>query len=156
MRRVLGGLVLSLALVGTPAGACEEDIGLEAIHAYLVYAYSGTLSDDLLARADRFDGWNTPIGGGDAAEAADDVLVIVSVASTGQVFVDDRLEIWAVEDEGGEELARRSFSSLLTSEDGQGAAALYLPDSTCEGSVTIHASFRGEEKTANLQLHCGE
>ncbi len=156
MRHGFASIILPLALCAGPAAACEEDIGLDAIHAYLVYGYSGTLSDDLLARSDRFDGWNTPIGSGDATEAADDVLVIVSVASTGQVFVDDRLEIWAVEDEGGDELARRSFNSLLTSEDGRGAFALYLPDSTCEGSVTIHASFRGETMNANLQLHCGE
>lgn len=158
MHRPAVTAVLALLLAQqpfAPARACEEDIALAGLHAYLLGGFSGTLSDDLLARPEPFIGWNTPIGEGDALEAASDLLVVVDLSATGEVFVDEPLEIW-LEDEAGDEFARRRIDGLLTSGEGKAAFALYAPDSTCKGTITIHAKFRGDEKSGTLQLQCGE
>ncbi|MFZ1741297.1 MAG: hypothetical protein WAT93_00495 [Pontixanthobacter sp.] len=157
-RAILSALALTASAIAPSAKACEEDIALERIRVHLFYAYSGQWSDDLLAREEHFLGWNTPIGGGDAGEigeSADDLMVVVEIGSTGQVFTNDPLEIW-ISDEVGGEIARRDFSGVLTSEKGKGAFALFYPDGTCSGGITVHAKFRGEEKTGQLQLYCGE
>ena len=155
MRQSLFVLLASLSAIAGPANACAPDVGIEAVRAHLLYAFSGTLSDDILAREEPFIGWNTPIGGGDADEAADDLLVVVEIGSTGEVYLDGVLEI-RVTNEHGEEIGLRKFDGLLTSEEGKGAFALYLPDSTCGGMLTIEASLLGEKKSAQLQLYCGE
>lgn len=144
-----------LAFAATPVQACEEDIGLSGLRAHLFYSPSGELSEDLLARETPFIGWNTIIGGGDAREPADDLMVVVELAAHGEVYVTDPLEI-RVLDEHGDEVGHRRVEGLLTSVDGRAAVALYLQDATCRGTLAISASFRGETRAGQLQLHCGE
>lgn len=138
------------------ACGCSDGVELGGITAHLFYKNSGRLSDDLLARDPPFIGWNTVIGEGDAEEPAEDLLVTVALAGRGQeTFLDDTLEVW-VEDEAGAEIARRDFHGTLVPYRGAVRNPLWLSDAGCAGDVTIHARFRGKEKTASLSLQCGE
>ena len=151
----LAALALLSAAPLAPLHACEEEAVMGAMTAHLFYKESGRLSEDLLARDYPFIGWNTVIGEGDAAEAADDLAVVVRIETVGQAYLPEQLDIW-VTDENDGELGRRRFDGLLTSDAGQLANVLWLNDVTCAGVITLHAKFRGEEKTATLQLECGE
>lgn len=154
-----GFLVLVAGLfVSNSAAACGCSDGAQmgGITAQLFYKNSGRLSDDLIARDPAFVGWNTVIGEGDAEEPAEDLLVTVSLVGSGEeAFLDDKLELW-VEDDGGAEIARRDFYGILLPYEGEVRNPLWLSDAGCAGDVTIHARFRGKEKTARLSLQCGE
>jgi len=142
-----------LALAAPAAGGNRTSLG--EIRAHLFYKGSGQLSEDIVSRDPPFIAWNTVIGGGDAKEAADDILILLPVRAEGEVFSDDPVHLWVV-DGDGKELARRSFGSTLTSPQGTEHKALWLRDATCVGEMTVHAALRGEARVARLTFHCGE
>jgi hypothetical protein len=146
---------VAFTALATPGVACAPDVGLGQIRAHLFYKNSATLSDDLLAREDPFIGWNSIIGEGDAAEPAEDLLIVVTVEGKGEEYVAMPLEVW-VTDEADGEIARRRFEGLLIPASGSVGNPLWIDDAGCAGIITIHARFNGEEKAATLQLACGE
>ena len=148
-------VLTAAALVLLPAAAHAQQVG--QIRAHLVYEETGRLSEDLVARPD-FAAWNTIIGSGEAEEPANDVLVLVEVvsASGGEDNIATPLEIVA-RGEDGRVLGRRRFrDSLFTTEPGRVWKPLWLPDSTCEGRMTITATLGRSTRTAELNLGCGE
>lgn len=161
MRRLAA---LALGLYAS-AGAAEpakspvasRSVRLGGIEARLFYQTSGKLSDDLLARKEPFVGWNTVIGEGPVDDAATDLLVDVKVLGDGvdARSVDDPLEIW-VTGQRGKTLARRTVPNLLVPYRGALHNAMWLRDVGCGGTLTIHARFRKQVKTASLALDCGE
>nr|WP_137678231.1 hypothetical protein [Parerythrobacter lutipelagi] len=154
----------TVLVAADPAVPCEPDIGIEDIRAHLFLTHNGTLSDDILAEGSGFVGWNTIIADELTRGPADDVLVVVEVSSGSEDYIADPLEIWVTASQRGPgedggplvEIGRRTVQGMVLGSDGRASAALYLPDSTCAGQLTIHARLRGEERTRKLHLYCGE
>lgn len=146
----------------TMAQASPPEATLGDIEARLFYKETGRLSDDLLSRRKPFGFHNTIIGEGDAEEAADDLLIVVTIDSgkwgkpeENQKFIERPVEIVA-RGKDGKVLGRRVFPSVLTSSGGTERKALWLNDVTCAGDVTITATFAGQRKNATLGMGCGE
>ena len=152
--RLRSPISAAAAIVLLTAPAYAQQVG--RIRAHLVYEETGRLSEDLIARPD-FAAWNTVIGSGEAEEPANDVLVLVEVvaAGGGEESISTPLEIVA-RGENGRVLARRRAGDLFTSEEGRVWRPLWLPDSTCEGRMTITATLGRSTRTAELNLGCGE
>jgi hypothetical protein len=149
----LAALALATAV---PAQADEApSVTLGPIEARLFYYESIRLSDDLLAREEPFFGWNTPIGGGMADEAADDLFIFATVSANGEVFSDLPVTITATDGEGSL-LGTRRFGSVLTGESGKAHLPLYLRDVGCAGEIRIRATMGAQLRTAKITLHCGE
>jgi hypothetical protein len=151
--RLPGRLALAAGLFLSPGLAQAQEIG--AIRAHLVYEETGRLSEDLVARPD-FAAWNTIIGGGEAEEAANDLLVLVEVLGTGGEQTIAVPLVVVVRGENGRVIARRRFTGLFTSEQGRVWKALWLPDSTCAGRIEIDATIGRRGRRAQLNLGCGE
>jgi hypothetical protein len=152
--RLHGRVALAAAALLWPSLVQAQEVG--GIRAHLVYEETGRLSEDLVARPD-FAAWNTIIGGGEAEEAANDVLVLVEVIGTtgGEENIAAPLEIVA-RGENGRVLARRRFTDLFASEQGRVWKALWLPDSTCAGRIEIRATLGTRSRNAQINLDCGE
>jgi len=133
----------------------EGEFQVGPIRAHLFYKGSGRLSEDLIAREPPFVAWNTVIGAGDAEEAADDILIVVPVRANEEQFSDDPLTI-RVTGSDGKLLAERVHSTILTSDEGYAFLPLWASDTTCGGEMTIRATFRSQERTEALAMHCGE
>ena len=154
MRPRLGGLPAAVVLLLVSAGAHAAEIG--RIRAHLVYEETGRLSSDLVSDPG-FAAWNTIIGEGSAEEIAGDMLVFVEVVGTtrGEENIEGQLEISA-RGPDGRVLARRRYDGMLTSADGRIWKSLWLPDSTCAGTIAITATIGNSSRTAELSLECGE
>lgn len=150
-------LVAAAILMTCASPAVAQEVTLGPITAQLYYKFSGKLSGDLLARAEPFSGWNTVIGEGDAEEPAEDLLVVVTVASANEqeAFLEDKLQLW-VTDAKGKTIARRDFEGVLVPYQGSVANPLWVNSIGCAGKLVLHAKLRGEEKRAELRLDCGE
>ena len=156
LRAGIAAFALCLAVPGAGHAAEDESVTLGSVTAQLYYKNSGRLSDDLLAGAEPFVGWNTIIGGGTAEEPADDLLVVVRLENAGEeAFLSENLRLWVTDVEGGI-VAERNFDGLLVPQEGTLANPLWIEDATCGGALVIHARFRGKETSGTLHLHCGE
>lgn len=144
------------------ANAQEAKVELGDIEVRLFYTETGRLSDNVLTDPDGFAFHNTIIGEGSAEEAADDILVSVSLTSgkfgspeDNQVFLDSPVELLALDSEGNV-FARRTHDAVLTSYKGTTHKVLWLADVTCKGQVTLIARFQNQTKSASLRMGCGE
>ena len=154
------GLFALAALFGaTAAQATVADppfIALRPIEAKLVYAETGTLSDNMLVNG-VFDSWNLIIGEGAGGGRAEDILILAPVATEGAQFNEFAIPIVVeARSEDGKVIATRSFSAVLTSEEGMAYLPLWLPDVGCAGTVTVKATMGIASSTATLNLMCGE
>ena len=160
-RQLAIGLLTPLAFL-TPtsllAAPPEPKVTIEAIRARFLYERSGTLSDDLVS-AKTFLIWNTVSGAGDAVEPASDLLVsVVLRAGDGESLAHGRLVLTVRSGSHagrGKILARRTFREMLLTH-GTVVESLFLPDSTCDGPITIEASYGAQRRTAAIELACGE
>jgi hypothetical protein len=132
------------------------------IEVRLFYKETGRLSENIMRSSPAFTFHNTIIGEGDAEEAADDLLVSVTMdagkfgtAEENQKYVDAPVELIA-RDASGKVLGRRVHKGVLTSERGSERKVLWLNDVTCAGHVTLTARFGKQTKTAKLIMGCGE
>ena len=154
MRAALAALVLGLA--GPALAAPDDGVRIGAVRAHLFYERSGQLSDDLLAREKPFIGWNTVIGEGDAAEPAQNLLLVATLVNPGaEAYLAEKLTI-RVTDEMDGEVQERVFDGLLLSENGSLHVPMWLNDAGCLGPIKITATFRKQAVSAPLQLMCGE
>lgn len=134
----------------------DDDVILTGVRAHLFYERSGALSEDLLGRDPPFIGWNTPIGSGDAAEPAENLLVVATLENPGdEAWLDEKVTL-RVTDEMDGEVKERVFSGLLFGAKSRLYLPLWLDDAGCLGPVTITAAFREKKISAPLQLMCGE
>ena len=155
MKRVL--LVALLVVGSCAAGGEPEAFDVQDIRAHLFYEYSGHLSEDITQKTQPVL-WNTPLGEGDAAEPANDVLVVVEVRGPRRHFSPEqqlRLEVMT------EDRERRLFNETravgLTGPDGCWATAFLLRDSTCQ-SLVLEAEVSGNDQpySETIQFKCGE
>ncbi|HPB22724.1 MAG TPA: hypothetical protein PLL48_10380 [Novosphingobium sp.] len=155
---LLAALVFPTVLTAAPPA--PPQLKVSAIEARLFYGYSGKLSDDLLKRNPAFSGWNTIIGEGAAGEPADDLLVSVKVeplvkpAGNEGIFSDQPVVVTATAN--GKVVAKRTFTSTLTNDEGVSWKGLYLRDIGCSGTLRIEAVAGRQRKVATLQFDCGE
>ena len=152
-------IAVLLSVSGGVAGPMDGP-RLGAIQARLFYKETGRLSENVLGRTPEFVGVNALIGEGDAEEYVDDLLVTVTV-ETRDFSADDSRSypdplVIQVTDATGKVLAARRFEGGLTSRKGSETKALWVPDASCAGRMRISASLRGQRRTAELTMGCGE
>lgn len=156
MRPLLSMLVL-LPLLCVPASA---QVGVAEIRAQLFLEQSGGLSKNLVGSDAALH--NTIIGGGDAGEPANSVLVTLVFTGPKNLRSSDtnarefatvtvRQKLRA----GDKLLLRRSFRGLLFGEEGRVQKPLLLHDVTC-APLEIEARAGGASKIARIDFHCGE
>lgn len=156
-----GAILAAILLTGTAALAKKNDqvrpqATIESVRAQLYYELSGTLSANIASPAS-FSGWNTVIGEGDAREAAQDLLVSVRLKGDGSDgFLTDRPLIITAWDRKGKVIGRRSVNSILVPYQGTVSTALWLPDVTCIGKLSIEARFGNQVRRETVSLDCGE
>lgn len=148
-------MMLPLVLgLGIQAATPDPPARLTDIRMHLFYEETGRLSPDI-SPPRQFSAWNTVIGGGEAEEPANDLLVVVELEADGERFESSPLRITA-RNERGRVLGDRRFDSLYTSPAGRAYRPLWLRDATCAGIVTVTATLGDQAQSETLTLHCGE
>ena len=99
--------------------------------------------------------WNTCIGEGDARENANDALFTVDVRSSGQQNVNIPITLVAT-GTNGRVIARRTYTSVLTSEAGVAVLALWVPNVGCAGPVVFSARMATRSQSVTLNFDGGE
>jgi hypothetical protein len=145
-------LLIAPFLIG--AADAPAKVALGEIKVRLLYQYSATLSGNVASPA-KPSLWNTVIGEGDAREPATDALVTVGLTGGEPDTVTDRPLIVTVR-AGGKVLTRRRFDDIIVPMEGATWSALWLPDVTCKGHVTVEATYGTQRKTAAVDFDCGE
>lgn len=156
MRSKLRAIWAALALgVATPALAAPDGIRIGAVSAQLYYQRSGVLSEDLIARTSRFNGWNTAEGEGDAKEPSDYLLVVATLVNPGaEDYVTDKVSL-RITDEIDGEIRAKEFSGLLLPENGALQLPLWIDNAGCLGTIKVTATFRTQVASGTLDLLCG-
>ena len=137
------------------AAATQPAANLTNIRMHLFYEGTGRLSSDLTEAAGGFAGWNVIIGGGDAEEPADDLLVVAEVQSPDEKFVKTPLRI-IVTNAKGKHLASREFRTFLIPKGGRVYLPVWVPDVGCVGGVKVSVRFGNQRKSETVGLRCGE
>jgi hypothetical protein len=159
-RRFLKSAVLTIAsghALSCVAHAEPTDaVRLDSVRVQLLYQSSGTLSEDL-TRAPGFALWNTVIGGGDANEPADDILVGAVLKSATQENNTGKLVLTVFKGEGRARklLASHTFNGGLM-EHGRLVQSMLLHDVTCDGPITVAATYGRQHTSSNVNFRCGE
>lgn len=143
-------LISSTALLATTQRT--RIIWIDHIEMRLLYAYSGTLSEDI-SKPFEFSAWNTVIGEGEAKEPADDVLVTVHMGSMPTARFEP-VTITA-KDGNGKILGKRT-TTAWAGNGGKATASLMLYGVTCAGTLTVTAKMGQSSMTNTANLPCGE
>ncbi len=155
MVATLIGLVLALGTVAPAFAAPDDGVHIGELRAHLFYQRSGVLSEDLIARKPRFNGWNTAIGEGDAKEPSENLLVVATLVNPGdETFLNEKV-ILRVTDEMDELVKVKEYNGLLLSDKGTLQLPMWLDSAECLGPITISATFRDKTATGTLDLLCG-
>jgi hypothetical protein len=155
VKRALIGMAAALGLVSPASAAPDSGLHLGEVRAQLFYQHSGELSDDLIGRKPRFNGWNTEAGEGDAKEPSQNLLVVATLVNPGEeTFLDDKVTL-RITDEIDQEIRVKEFTGLLIPAKGTLHLPMWLDDATCLGTVTISATWRDKSVSGALDLICG-
>lgn len=161
-RRALLAITLGLACLPAAALAAPQPTAtIDKITIQLIYTTSGSLSQDIADPAG-FAGWNTIIGGGDAKEPADDLLVQVHLKMDQDegnlaqpLIVEVRGERAGNSNKPGH-LAKHTCNGIYFRK-GQSVCTLIVRAAACSGRITVRAAIgRTERKSAGVALGCGE
>ena len=147
-------IAIAAAVATFSTNAMASEISLQEINIQLFYATTGTLSKNI-GSPSQFNAWNTIIGEGDAAEPASDLLVTVRlVAQKDEANSMVPLNI-LVKSENGKILGQRKIKNLFL-KGGRSIQAVFVPNATCAGHLTVEAVFGPEKKSTSIDLNCGE
>jgi hypothetical protein len=157
--RSLSSLVAAATLVFAPCANAKssDDVRLEAVRVQFLYQTTGTLSEDLVQKSE-FASWNTIIGGGDAKEPAEDVLVSAVLESDSNESKTGKLVLTVIADRqgsGAKVLGRHTFNGALMLK-GQLVQSILLHNATCAGTITVEATYGKQHKVAKIDMACGE
>lgn len=152
-------LLLGSLSVNGPCSASDPQTQLviQDIRAHLFYEHSGKLSRDI-TDPPQMVLWNTIIGGGDAAEPARNLLVVVVIEGPPECYPhSERLRLTATTQEEGGAIFQDIRVVGLIGADGQWAAPFLVTDTTCY-SLTLTATLLGEpqEYSETIHFRCGE
>lgn len=121
----------------------------------LWYEETGRLSGNIAPPAS-VNLWNTCIGEGDAQENANDALFSVEIRTSGEANVPTPITLSATAS-NGKIVARRTFSSTLTSTSGRAILALWVPEIGCGGGEVLFTARMGTAvRTVKLNFEGGE
>lgn len=143
------GVAMTLLAGASPAASLTD------IRMHLFYEGTGRLSSDLTEQPGGFAGWNVIIGGGDAEEPANDLLIVAELQRPGEEFVRTPLRI-VVTDAKGKYLASREFRTFLIPKGGRVSLPVWVPNVGCAGDVKVNVRFGKQIKTETIGLQCGE
>lgn len=79
---------------------------------------------------------------------------LVKPAGNEGIFSDQPVVVTATAN--GKVVAKRTFTSTLTNDEGVSWKGLYLRDIGCSGTLRIEAVAGRQRKVATLQFDCGE
>lgn len=128
---------------------------IEKIEAHLFYEYTGRLSANVAPPAE-FSFWNTVIGEGSAEEAANDVLITITIsAEPGSYFDTDVLNITVLNTDDKSVVLERSITGLLIPMSGSTTKAVYVMDTTCR-SLEVVATIGASTLSNTIPFACGE
>jgi hypothetical protein len=140
------------------AAAPATTVRLEPIEVRFLYVDSAKWSGNKLNQAGLFTGWNSVIGEGDAGGAMSDALVLVPIKASGNdeeaIFAGAPVTLTATA--GKKLLGKRVSRDLLIPMNGRAYTALYLADIPCAGRIDIKAQYKGQVRSARLNMDCGE
>ncbi len=141
-------------LLALAAQAAPPPVRLGEIRMHLFYQATGRLSRDISPPTE-FSAWNTIIGGGEAEEPADDLLLVVELRGAAEQRAEAPLRIQA-RDGRGRLLGDRRFEGLYTSPAGRTYSPLWLRGVGCAGEIRVTATLGRETASETLTLNCGE
>lgn len=155
-RPILAATALSFLVISTALQAQDNvaPLVIDHISVQLFYEHSGALSADISPPND-FVGWNTIIGEGSAREPANDMLVTVRLKTDGHQFIDERPLLVEARAQN-QHIAYTHATAFLTSDDGFVHVPLWLHDIGCVGELTILARLGDQQRSATVNLGCGE
>lgn len=154
LRLAFTAQAIALVIGANSTLADEIKPKIDAIGIQLFYASSGKLSEDI-GPPSTFSAHNTIIGEGDAREPATDLLVTVRLSIAQKQGNSSVPLVVKVTDAKGKVQASRRFTSLFFNE-GRTVQAVFVPDATCAGKLTVEASLGKVTKTQKVSLDCGE
>lgn len=137
-------LIAAAALAAQPPAPAAAALGEIRMHFF--YRDNGALSEDI-SPPNQVAGWNTLF-------AADDMVVVAELRTTGEQHIGRPLRI--VARARNRVLGQRTHRSILTSSEGRAYLPLYLNDVTCAGNIQVTVTFGGQTRTESLDLRCGE
>lgn len=126
-----------------PAPAASE---LGELRAYLLSNRTGQFSEDL-SPPDNGCHWNRVLEG-------DDIVVVQEIRTTGEQYIERPLRI--VARVGRRVLAQRTYTGILTTDEGRAYQHLVIPDSSCAGDIRVTVTYGTQSLTEILQMRCGE
>ena len=149
-----GIIALSIFATMLPSFSCAGELPtIDAIMVRLLYERTGSVSPNI-APPSNFGYWNTPIGEGDAAEPANDLLVQIELSiADDQANVATPLRV-TVSSKEGKVLSQRTFESLFFS-GGKVVKSLFVPDASC-ADIAAKAAIGDNGNTTRVNLECGE
>lgn len=135
-------LIAAAMAVQDPQPASE----LGELRAYLLSNRTGRFSEDI-SPPESGGHWNRVLEG-------DDIVVMQEIGTTGEQFLERPLRI--VARVGRRILAQRTYSGILTTDEGRAYQHLVVPGSTCAGDIQVTVTFGTQTRTEILQMRCGE
>lgn len=155
MRNMLRAAAAAALVFAAASGASAAAAKIAKIEAHLFYEYTGRLSANVAPPAE-FSFWNTVIGEGSAEEAANDVLITVTVSAEPDSYLDaDALTITVFNTDDKSVVAERSFTGLLIPMTGSTTKAIYVTDTTCR-SLEVVATLGASTLSNTIPFACGE
>lgn len=138
---------LMVAMAAAAQGQAPVASELGELRAYLLSNRTGQFSEDL-SPPENGGHWNRTIEG-------DDIVVMQEIRTNGEQFL-ERPPLRIVARVGRRVLAQRTYTGILTTDQGRAYQHLVIPDSTCAGDIQVTVTYGAQSLTETLQMHCGE
>ena len=133
-------------IVAMAAQTAQPASQLGELRAYLLSNRTGQFSEDI-SPPESGGHWNRVLEG-------DDIVVMQEIRTTGEQYLERPLRI--VARVGRRILAQRTYTGILTTDEGRAWQHLVIPDSTCAGDIQVTVTYGTQSLTETLQMRCGE
>lgn len=151
----LRGLIAAVMLLASSVVPVRADVvEIERLEAFLVQGQSGTLSADILSSASTIGFWNVIVGEGSAAEASEDVLVVVHFRRLKNEGMPSQT-LFTVSDEFGKVVLQRENFDLFFGDGAKAAKAFLLERATCR-HVKLEVTINDRRASRELPFECGD
>lgn len=147
-------LTAALLLVALAAPVRADVVEIARVEAFLVQGQSGTLSADILRPDSAIGFWNVVIGEGGAAEASEDVLVVIHFKRLKNEGMPSQT-LFTATNEFGKVVQQSENFDLYFGDGNKAAKAFLLEKSTCR-YVKIEVKVDDKTATRELPFECGE
>jgi hypothetical protein len=156
MKRVASALIICWSLTALSPLLSAEPVRAAVLRCYLFYEHSGTWSRDICGQ-DPFILWNVLIGGGDAKEPSNSLLIeAVFTGSSGSYRPTRNIAIRATMTKNNRRVVDEKAQTGVFSPSGEWRFIALARGPFCE-PLRVDVLVDGKvEKTAVLNFQCGE